>query len=445
MKTKSILLIFIALIAIFPLSAQEPTATNDISGNLDDGTLYKVNKPENWNGILVLDLDGASPFGGALPQWFADNDYAYGGTSRGNCGYNFPACIANLNEVRSKFIQQYGEPKWTIALGSSRGSFVARLALELHPDIYDGAMITTGGGAGSIATMNSKLDAVWALKTLVNPSAPLQLVNITNTQEENNALSALMNEALSTQEGKARLALSSAFEQFALWADRSSEKPAVIDGEEWVRQIASAYEFANPATVRQGMEEVAGGNVSWNKGVNYRQLLERSGRKKLVEELYKKAGLDLEADLAKLEETPRISADPEALARAEKLMTYTGNISAPIIVVDNDDPVDPAALKSAYAETLKNAGNSNLMRLCWVDHAGHGGQNTIERISGFVTLINRLETDKWSDTSPAAMNALAEKLLKEMNLNYGTPDFFENNPPAPLRTWDVSNWGTYIP
>jgi hypothetical protein len=86
-----------------------------------------------------------------------------------------------------------------------------------------------------------------------------------------------------------------------------------------------------------------------------------------------------------------------------------------------------------------------LLRLCWVHGAGHGGQTDIERIAGFATLINRIEKGKWGDTSPAAMNTLAEKVAKETSMKIGAPRFFDYNPPMPLRTWDASNWGTYSP
>jgi len=124
-------------------------------------------------------------------------------------------------------------------------------------------------------------------------------------------------------------------------------------------------------------------------------------------------------------------------------MSYTGKISGPIIVVDNDDPVDAAPLKLAYVETLKKAGTEDLLRLCWVRGVGHGGQTEIDRVAAFTRLINRIETGEWADTSPAAMNALAEKLAKEASLKLGEPTFFEYNPPLPLRTWDQSNWGAY--
>ena len=415
-----------------------------ISGKLADGTSYRVSKPENWNEVLVLDLDGAMPARG-FASWLLDHDYARGGTTRVECGYNFPNCVDNLAEVRRLFTEQFGAPKWTIVTGGSRGAFVARLALERHPELFDAAMSFAGGGAGSIATMNSKLDAVWTLKTLVNPASSLRLVNITNVEEENAALSALLEEALATPQGRARLSLAAAFEQFALWVNPNAPEPDATDYEAQIDQIASRFVFANPAIVREGMERVAGGNICWNNGVDYRRLLELSGRKEMVTALYRKANLDLESDLAALERSERISADSAALGRAEPLMTYTGRIFGPIIVVDNDDPVDGAPLKLAYVETLNRAGTQDLLRLCWVRAAGHGGQTDIERIAGFVTLINRIEKGKWGDTSPAAMNTLAEKVANETSMKIGAPRFFEYNPPKPLRTWDVSNWGTYSP
>jgi hypothetical protein len=78
--------------------------------------------------------------------------------------------------------------------------------------------------------------------------------------------------------------------------------------------------------VRQGIERAAGGNPLWNNGVNYTELLARSGRSQLVRDLYQAAGLDLRADLNTLADAPRVSADPAAVAAAEQQMAYTGEI-----------------------------------------------------------------------------------------------------------------------
>ena len=228
---KSFYLAALALMVWFifaqALSALEPAT---ITGELPDGTRYRVSRPENWNGRLILDLDGAMPPRG-FTQWLVDQNYAQGGTTRSNCGYNFPQCVDNLVEVRRLFTERFGTPKITIATGGSRGAFVARLALERYPELFDGAMTSSGGGAGSIATFNSKLDTVWALKTLVNPQSRLRLVNIKDVEEENAALKELLTEALATPRGRARFALAAAFEQFPLWADPRSPEPAPADYE----------------------------------------------------------------------------------------------------------------------------------------------------------------------------------------------------------------------
>ena len=422
-----------------------PQSTETISGTLPDTTTWRVHKPASWNGTLILDLDGGGANTSNPVKWLLAHGYAYGGTTRGACGYDFPHCVDNLLIVRKTFIEKFNEPTRTLALGSSRGAFVARLALELQPKIFAGALIYSGGGAGSVAVLNAKLDAVFALKTLVNPQAPLPLVNIADVQAANAALTALLNEARATPQGRARLALAASFEQFARWTDAKSPEPAPTNYEAQLDQIAASFVFANPAVVRQGVEKVAGGNVSWNNGVNYQRLLEQSGMKAMVAALYRKAGLDLRADLAKLANALRISADLKALAKIEPLVTYTGRISAPIINVDNDDPVDPAPHKLAYLATLKRARTDHLFRMCWVRGAGHGGQTELDRVAGFVALIHRLDTGRWGDTSATAMNALATKLAGETELPLGAATFIEHQPPKPLRTWDQSNWGRYKP
>ena len=55
---------------------------------------------------------------------------------------------------------------------------------------------------------------------------------------------------------------------------------------------------------RQEAESRAGGNMSWNTGVDYTAMLRRSPPYKEVTELYKEAGLSLGTDLAALNRRP---------------------------------------------------------------------------------------------------------------------------------------------
>ncbi len=78
----------------------------------------------------------------------AGQRYAAGGTERGQCGYNFLQYVDHRVEVRQRFAERVGAPKRAIVTGGSRGGFVARLALERYPKIFDAAMTSAGGARG---------------------------------------------------------------------------------------------------------------------------------------------------------------------------------------------------------------------------------------------------------------------------------------------------------
>jgi hypothetical protein len=442
-------------------------AVEKISGEFGDGTHWAVSKPAKWNGTLLLDLDGAgfpAPPPGRTPpplpagigaamlsapptafqDWLLSQGFAVGGTMREPIGYQFDKALDNLIEVRRLFAAKWAPPKRTLALGTSRGAFVARLALERHPEIFKGGMVNAGGGGGEIAGLHDRLNTTFALKTLVDPSSPARLVNIDDVHAEETALGVLLAKAVATPPGRARLALAAAFEQYAPWTSRDKPKPAPDDYDAVVDQIAETFAFANPPSVRAGVEKIAGGNVSWNTHDDYTDLLRRSGRQAMVEALYRKAGLDLGGDLATLKAAPRISADKAAVAKAERLMTYTGRLGGPLIEVDNDDPIDPAPYKLAYRQTLRRAETEKLFRLLWVDAAGHAAQTPLDRAVGLKLLVHRLDAGAWGDTSLPALKALAAQIARASPIALGQPTFFDPGPiPAPLFTWDSGNWGTY--
>lgn len=424
----------------------------ELSGTLADGTRWAVTRPAAWNRTLILDLDGAGPAGPpggsamtGFRGWALSQGFAIGGTQREPVGYRFDTAVENLVEVRRLFAARYGQPQRTLALGSSRGAFAARLALELRSEIFAGALVSAGGGQGLIAGLRDKLNAVWALRFLVDPGAPLKLVNITDAAAEQAALTALLGRALSTPQGRARLAMAASFSQFATWTNGSAPKPAPDDYEAQLDQIAASFAFGNPASVRAGVEKVGGGNVSWNTGVDYANLLRISGRAPMIRALYAKAGLDPAGDLANLATAPRISADPAAVAQAEKLVSYTGRIRAPIVNVDNDDPVDPASYKLAYANTLSQARTSDLFRLYWTDTAGHGSIPAVDRAVGLTILTQRLNTGRWPDDSLPALRTMANRLSRTEGVTgMGRSALFSPaSVPPPPSEWDARHWGTY--
>ena len=456
-----------------PAPASAAAGYEVIGGNLpSDGQLWQVATPQplqNWNGTLILDLDGATAISGGfnsgLFMWLVGHGYAYGGTNRDKVTYRYDVSADHLVEVRQNFISHYSlTPSRTIAYGVSRGSNVARHAVELYPKIFDGGASGMGAGAGLLSTMNLRLDSQFVLKTLINPASPLKIILIPNTPAglatETGALQDLVTVADSTALGRARLALAAAVSQTPPWLIPDTPRPAADDYDAQYAQLLQGYVTVQTISVQAGAQEVAGsGNLLWNNGVDYSVELTRSGRDDFVRAMYndKKAGVtleNLEADLRTLKHASRISADPASVDSAEKYLCYTGKIPGPFVSDNNiGDTNYPPPKEVAYDQTLAKAGNLHLHHKLWIESAGHGNESNLELLVGILTLIDRLDTGKWHYTSAKEQNALANKILSETDIllgapplgGYQPPSFIEFKPDQPLRTWDVSNFGTYRP
>lgn len=435
-----------------------------VSGVLHEGTpgevVYEAVAPADWNGTLILDLD-FNGWSEARRDLLLDQGYAIGGNQRtqGATAYEVLDYVDNLvttRELLGDALVAAGEDpeaNRTIATGNSRGSFVARMAAQERPDIFDGAVASAGGGAGIIASWLGKADAVWALQQLVDPDAGLQINDLpplpeSGSYEQDQILRDLVDRASADDAGLARIMLAAAFEQATDFA-RGDEPPAAHDFETQGRQIASGFAFGNPQIVMAQIETMAGGPVVWNHGVDYADLLDRSGARDRVEWWYERAGLDLEADLAALADAPRFSADPAAVAEAERQGAYSGTGSPVFTLKTIGDSADPAPLDEAYVRTYEAAGTADdLLRAALIERSGHGTQTLAEWLTGIEVLEERLDTGAWPDTEPEALNARAEAIAEASGL---APEIvgaegryvpFGDLAPA-LRVWDRSDAGRY--
>ena len=156
------------------------------------------------------------------------------------------------------------------------------------------------------------------------------------------------------------------------------------------------------------------------------------------------AHLDLRADLEKLENTARISVQPSALDYLVKYIVFNGDIEQPVLTMHTtgDGLVLPQD-EQAYASVVRSAGNSNLLRETFVHRAGHCSFTPAETVTAFNTLIHRIDTGHWGDsTSPAKMNATANG-LGGLNTLDGTtrtdPAFLSFKPSVFMRPFDARN------
>ncbi|MGE5264927.1 MAG: hypothetical protein ACM3S0_16220, partial [Acidobacteriota bacterium] len=292
--------------------------------------------------------------------------------------------------------------------------------------------------SGGVGTWNQALDGAFAFKTLVAPNSALQVVHITNPVANLNLAETFLAGAQATSQGRARLALVAAFGDIPGWFNPIKPEPAATDYATreqnqflWSQQIDFPFAFA----FRAELEFRAGGNPSWNTGVNYEKQLERSINRDEVIALYAQAGLDLNQDLATLANAPRISADPGAVNYLVQNIIFDGEIEIPVLTLHTTgDGLVAVENEQAYASVVRAEGNNPLLRETFVHRAGHCAFTPAETITALRHLVRRLDTGKWGETDAAVLDGEAATLGP---LNVLPPSFIDFESPPFLRPFDA--------
>jgi hypothetical protein len=245
-------------------------------------------------------------------------------------------------------------------------------------------------------------------------------VNIANPVANLDLAEVVLAEAQATPQGRARIALVGALADGPGWFTPLSPEPASTDfaGQEanqflWDELIDFPFVFA----FRAELEARAQGNVSWNTGVDYRKQLEHSIGRDQVRALYQEAGLDLDADLDALNDSARISADPEAVHYLEQNIIFDGQIHIPVLTLHTTgDGLVVVQNESAYKQVVDEAGNGDFLRRTFVARAGHCAFTPAETIAAVQTLINRLDTGRWHGVDAGDLNNAAAALGPAFNV-----------------------------
>ncbi len=448
----------ILLFSVAAGSARAQAGVTVLPGTLPDGATYLIEVPANWNGTLFLYSHGyvvpgsknpAQDVGDAFTRIFMlSSGYALAGSSYATTGWAIHEALPDQIAVLDLFKKMVGHPKRTIAWGHSLGGIVTAGLIQRNPERFDAALPMCGVLSGGVATWNTALDAVFAFKTLLAPGTGLQLVNITNLVANLDLAEVVLAEAQATPQGRARIALAGALGDLPGWFAPLSPEPAPTDfaGQEtnqflWDQQVDFPFAFA----FRAELEFRAQGNVSWNTGVDYRRQLDRSIGRDQVRALYEQAGLDLDADLKTLNETARISADPEAVHYLERNIIFDGEIHIPVLTLHTKgDGLVVVQNESAYKNVVDEAGNGEFLRRTFVHRAGHCAFTPAETIAAVQTLVNRLDTGRWHDVDARDLNNAAAALGPAFNIFSSSqgvvavpPAYIEFDPSPYLRPFDA--------
>lgn len=444
------LIVAVIPIATAPLTASAAVTTK--TGTLADGATYKIEVPSPWNGTLLLYSHGYVQPGHANPAqdvgdpltggYLLAHGYALAGSSYATTGWALQQAIPDQIKTLDVFDGAFGHPARTIAWGHSLGGIITAGLLQTHPSRFTAALPMCGVVAGGVAVWNEGLDAEFVIKRLLAPGSALALVNITDPVGNLNLSEAILAAAQATPQGRARIALAAAVGDLPGWFDPATPEPAATDFAtqeanqfKWITMVDGPFLFA----LRAELEFRAGGNPSWNTGVDYEHQLDRSIDRTEVRALYEQAGLSLDADLDKLASAARISAKPASVAYLIKNIVFNGQLGGkPVLTIHTTG--DGLVLNSdeqAYRSAVREADNGSLLREAFVHRAGHCTFTPAETIAAFKALESRVNTGSWSDaTHPRNLNAAAAALGP--GLNVAPPSYLSFEPAPFLRPFNLA-------
>ena len=434
-------------------------AVTTMNGSLPDGATYLLQCPAGaWNGTLFLYSHGYVVPGSANPakdvgdpvtgNWLLSHGFALAGSSYASTGWAIQQALPDQVATLDVFDQTYRTPGRTIAWGHSLGGIITAGLIQRYPGRFSAALPMCGVLSGGVATWNTALDAEFGFQQLIDPS--VQVANITNPSANLSGAEAAATTAQQTPQGRARLALAAALGDTPGWFTPLSKEPAPGDAAAqeanqflWDTQVDFPFIFA----FRAELEARAGGNPSWNTGVNYFAQLARSADLGEVIALYHAAGLSLTADLRKLNQAQRISASPSAVRYLARSIAFNGHLAVPVLTMHTtgDGLVVPEN-EQAYQSVVDRAGDGRMLRQIFVHRAGHCAFTPAETITAVQALLGRLGTGRWNPAAldPASLNGQAAALGPAYNIfavgstvSPTAPAFIPYRPAPYLRPFDL--------
>ncbi len=432
-----------------------------LNGTLPDGATWKIEVPANWNGTLFLYSHGYVTPGSPNPAADAGDPitaaamlaqgFALAGSSYASTGWAIQQALPDQISTLNIFDSQVGHPKRTIAWGHSLGGIITAGLIQTFPHRFVGALPMCGVLSGGVATWNTALDGAFAFQQLIDPS--VQVVNITippaNPTANLAGAEAAAAAAQATPQGQARLALTAALGDTPGWFTPLSAEPAANDFAtqeanqfKWESQVDFPFAFL----LRAELEARAGGNPSWNTGVNYFSDLRKSSDFREVRALYKAAGLSLVKDLKTLNHAARVSANPASVRYLRKNITFNGSLPGPVLTMHTTgDGLVVNQNEQAYSSVVRRAGDRALLRQIFVHRAGHCTFTPAETVTAAHVLLRRLNTGHWNASAlrPSHLNGAARALGPSLNVFSSggqvvpvAPAFLTFHPTRYLRPFD---------
>ncbi len=438
-------------LALLPATsiAQSTTSTH-YTGTTSDQGQWIADIPSPWNGTLLLYSHGfGPPVAADAPDPVTQQDLLNQGYALAGSSYDPNGSWWALDSALTDQFQTLADvkallpssPRHVIAFGTSMGGLISSLEDEHSNGRLDASLTTCGIVAGAVQLNNYQLDGEYAIDQLLNPTpGSVKLVSFGNNPgaglASGYALDGLADQAQTTPQGRARLALAMSLMNVSTWAPGET-MPAPFDfagqeqqqfdiefapagGTSPIQTTMDFVEFGRPY-----IEQADGGNASWDKGVNFARLLAESSYAPEIISLYRHAGLNLGRDLDELTRNANITAEPAAVRSLEQTSVPTGRLQVPELDMHTiSDQLVPVQQENYYRDTVAFAGRSQLLRQAFVQRQLHCNFTPSELVAGVHAIQYRVVTRRWGDVaSPFALNASAA------NSGLGSSNFIPFFPP----------------
>lgn len=400
-------LVLLVSFTLTPSSSARAAEDSPVERGTLNGAAYEIQMPTSWNGTLLLYSHGyASP--GSTPRqidapsatvadWLVQHGYALAGSAYARQGWAVQDGLTAQMALVDYFEAHHTGLHRTVAWGSSMGGLITETLAERNAKRFQGALAMCAPLAGAVGEWNARLDSAFAFKYLLAPDSALAVTGIAHPADNVALARTLLDRAQAQPAGRARIALASALGQLPGWMPGALSPEAgphameLAQYRQW-HGFGTSFLFAQ----RSYLEGRAGGNPSWNTGVDYGALLAASGQEADVKALYAQAGQSLDQDLARLAAAPRISADGAATSYLARYAAPTGTIGVPLLSMHTvGDTLVPATEERAFAQTVGEARRGQLLQQVFVGRGGHCAFTPSEQIVALQVLEQRLDRGSW--------------------------------------------------